>query len=84
MIKLDSEVLIYSTSWCGPCSNAKRLLKEKGIMYVEIDIEEKGMSREDLFDITGGRTVPQIVVDGETIGGYDNLTDLDSNGLLIS
>tara|TARA_Y100000768_G_C23715844_1_gene557967 strand:+ start:126 stop:380 length:255 start_codon:yes stop_codon:yes gene_type:complete len=84
MIKLDSEVLIYSTSWCGPCSNAKRLLKEKGIMYVEIDIEEKGMSREDLFNITGGRTVPQIVVDGETIGGYDNLTDLDSNGLLIS
>ena len=53
-------------------------------MYVEIDIEEKGMSREDLFNITGGRTVPQIVVDGETIGGYDNLTDLDSNGLLIS
>tara|TARA_B100000965_G_scaffold124351_1_gene102942 strand:+ start:31 stop:285 length:255 start_codon:yes stop_codon:yes gene_type:complete len=84
MIKSDSEVLIYSTSWCGPCSNAKRLLKEKGIMYVEIDIEEKGMSREDLFNITGGRTVPQIVVDGETIGGYDNLTDLDSNGLLIS
>ena len=84
MIKLDSEVLIYSTSWCGPCSNAKRLLKEKGIMYVEIDIEEKVMSREDLFNITGGRTVPQIVVDGETIGGYDNLTDLDSNGLLIS
>ena len=84
MIKSDSEVLIYSTSWCGPCSNAKRLLKEKGIMYVEIDIEEKGMSREDLFNITGGRTVPQIVVDGETIGGYDNLTDLDSNGILIS
>tara|TARA_X000001036_G_C20682330_1_gene806363 strand:+ start:1560 stop:1814 length:255 start_codon:yes stop_codon:yes gene_type:complete len=84
MIKSDSKVLIYSTSWCGPCSNAKRLLKEKGIMYVEIDIEEKGMSREDLFNITGGRTVPQIVVDGETIGGYDNLTDLDSNGLLIS
>ena len=84
MIKSDSKVLIYSTSWCGPCSSAKRLLKEKGIMYVEIDIEEKGMSREDLFNITGGRTVPQIVVDGETIGGYDNLTDLDSNGLLIS
>jgi len=84
MIKSDSKVLIYSTSWCGPCSNAKRLLKEKGIMYVEIDIEEKGMSREDLFNITGGRTVPQIVVDGETIGGYDNLTALDSNGLLIS
>lgn len=84
MIKSDSKVLIYSTSWCGPCSSAKRLLKEKGIMYVEIDIEEKGMSREDLFNITGGRTVPQIVVDGETIGGYDNLADLDSNGLLIS
>ncbi len=42
------------------------------------------MSRDDLFEITGGRTVPQIVVDGKTIGGYTDLVELDSNGLLIS
>ena len=84
MVKSDSKVLIYSTSWCGPCSNAKRLLMENGISFEEIDIEDKGMTRDDLFEITGGRTVPQIVVDGKTIGGYTDLVELDSNGLLIS
>ena len=39
-------------------------------------------SREDLFDITGGRTVPQIVVDGKTIGGFDDLQILENNGQL--
>ena len=42
------------------------------------------MSRDDLYDITGGRTVPQIVVDGKTIGGFDDLVEIDSNGRLIS
>ena len=84
MIKSDSKVLIYSTSWCGPCANAKKLLTEYGISFKEIDIEENGMTREDLFEIAGGCTVPQIVVDGKTIGGYRDLVELDSNGLLIS
>tara|TARA_B110000014_G_scaffold253850_1_gene233731 strand:- start:552 stop:806 length:255 start_codon:yes stop_codon:yes gene_type:complete len=84
MIKSDSKILIYSTSWCGPCANAKRLLAENGISFKEIDIEDQGMTRDDLFEITGGRTVPQIVVDGRTIGGYTDLVELDSNGLLIS
>jgi len=84
MIKSDSKVLIYSTSWCGPCANAKRLLTENGISFKEIDIEDKGMTRDGLFEITGGRTIPQVVVDGKTIGGYTDLVELDSNGLLIS
>jgi len=84
MIKSDSKVLIYSTSWCGPCTNAKRLLTEKGISFEEIDIEDKGMTRDDLFEITGGRTVPQIVIDDKTIGGYTDLVKLDANGLLKS
>ena len=79
-----NKVLIYSTSWCGPCASAKRLLSERGISYREIDIEERGMSREDLFDITGGRTVPQIIINEKSIGGDDDLVQLDSNGLLVS
>ena len=67
------EIKVYTTSWCGPCKMAKRLLDEKNLDYTEIDIEEKGWSREDLFKKTGGRTVPQIVIEGETIGGYDDL-----------
>ena len=76
------EIVVYSTSWCGPCSNAKRLLKERGLEFTEIDIEEIGWTRDDLFKKTGGRTVPQIVFDGKTIGGYDQLLVLDRNGKL--
>ena len=84
MINKNSKVIVYSTSWWGPCKNAKRLLSDRGISFSEIDIEEQGMSRDNLFDITGGRTVPQIVIDQKTIGGYDDLVKIDSDGLLIS
>ena len=62
-------IKIYSTSWCGPCKNAKQLLDERGLSYDEIDIDEIGWSRDDLYDLTGGRTVPQIVIDEKPIGG---------------
>ena len=75
-------IKIYTTSWCGPCKMAKRLLEEKGYSFEEIDIEEKGWTREDLFNKTGGRTVPQIVLEGETIGGYDELSQMESQGKL--
>ena len=75
-------VKIYSASWCQPCKSAKRLLTERGLKYEEIDIEERGWSREDLFDLTGGRTVPQIVIDGQSVGGYDELLKLDHEGKL--
>ncbi len=75
-------ILIYSTSWCQPCKSAKRLLDEKGLKYKEIDIEEKGMTREDLYSITGGRTVPQIIINESPIGGFDDLMRLDQAGKL--
>ena len=78
----NPSVIVYSTSWCQPCKFAKRLLDSKGLEYSEIDIEEKGWSREDLFEITGGRTVPQIVIDEKPIGGYDDLLKLEQKGKL--
>ena len=44
MINKESKIKIYSTSWCGPCVSAKRLLTERGFSFDEIDIEERGMS----------------------------------------
>ena len=79
---MDRTIIVYSTSWCQPCKLAKKLLQERGLDYQEIDIEEKGWSREDLFEITGGRTVPQIVINDDTIGGYDDLIRLDQEGKL--
>lgn len=75
-------IKIYSTSWCGPCKNVKRLLDERGLSYIEIDIEEIGWSRDDLYDLTGGRTVPQIVINEKPVGGYDDLLKLDREGKL--
>ena len=75
-------VKIYTTTWCPYCRNAKMLLDNKNVSYEEINIEEKGMSREDLSKITGGMSVPQIVINNESIGGYDNLWALDQSGEL--
>ena len=77
-------IIIYSTSWCGPCNHAKRLLKELNLMYKEIDIEEKGISRDALFEITGGRTVPQIIINDKPIGGYDDLIKYHRAGNLVA
>ena len=79
---MKRKILIYSTSWCQPCKLAKKLLQERGLDFQEIDIEEKGWSREDLFDITGGRTVQQVVIKDDTIGGYDDLVRFDQEGKL--
>jgi glutaredoxin 3 len=75
-------IKIYSTNWCGPCKNAKRLLDERGLSYDEIDIDEIGWNRDDLYDLTGSRTVPQIVIDEKPIGGYGDLLKLDREGKL--
>jgi len=79
---MKKNIKIYSTSWCGPCKNSKRLLVERGLDFIEIDIEEKDLSREDLYEITGGKTVPQIIIDDIPIGGYNDLLELDRQGKL--
>tara|TARA_B100001750_G_scaffold126648_1_gene100495 strand:+ start:336 stop:530 length:195 start_codon:yes stop_codon:yes gene_type:complete len=61
---------------------AKRYFDEQEMSYEEINIEEEGMSREELQKVTGGMSVPQIVIDDEVIGGYDNLMAMASAGEL--
>jgi len=74
------EIKVYSTTWCPSCVHAKRLLSDRGLEYEEINIDEKGWSRDDLFELTGGRTVPQIVIDEKPVGGYNDLVQLDRAG----
>tara|TARA_Y100001970_G_C13768244_1_gene619220 strand:+ start:176 stop:421 length:246 start_codon:yes stop_codon:yes gene_type:complete len=73
-------IKIYSTTWCGPCKSAKQLLESLGLVYEEIDIEEAGISRQKLMELTGGMTVPQIIIDGKSIGGFDKLIKLNQSG----
>jgi|TARA_B100000953_G_scaffold255505_1_gene219335 GrxC family glutaredoxin len=73
-------VKIYMTNWCPYCRNAKTLLNNKGVSYEELNIDELGMTRNDLYDLTGGRTVPQIIINKILIGGFDDLFALNQSG----
>ena len=75
-------IKIYTTNWCPSCNMAKTLLNEKGLSFEEINIEEKNMSRDDLKELTGGVTVPQIVINNNSIGGFDSLVRMNSMGKL--
>ena len=79
---MDRKIIVYSTSWCQPCKLAKKLLQERGLEYQEIDIEERGWSRDDLYETTGGRTVPQIIINDKSIGGFNELLQLNNSGKL--
>ena len=52
------------------------------MLYKNIDIEEQGLSRDDLAKITGGHTVPQIIINGKSIGGFSELIQLNNSGKL--
>ena len=75
-------VVIYSTQWWAPCKIAKQLLDSKKVNYKEIDIEKENITRAKLHDITGGYTVPQIIINNNNIGGYNSLLKLEQNGEL--
>ena len=75
-------IKIYSTSWCPPCAAAKKMLNDLNQPFEEIDIEREGISREKLKEITGGSTIPQIIINNQSIGGFDSLVALNQTGEL--
>jgi glutaredoxin 3 len=77
-----ARIRVYSTRWCGYCVRAKALLDNKGIEYEEISLDDDPAFRQKLFDLTGGWTVPQVLIDGRPIGGYTELWRLDRDGRL--
>jgi glutaredoxin 3 len=77
-----ARIRIYTTNWCGYCVRAKALLESKGIPYEEINLDDEPNFRHKLLELTGGWTVPQILLDGEPIGGYTELWRLDKTGEL--
>ena len=78
-----AEVVLYTTQWCPFCIRAKRLLDMKGVPYKDIDISGKPELRREMeARSNGGYTVPQIFVDGEPIGGSDELMMLEASGEL--
>ncbi len=77
-----SKINMYVTNWCPYCTQAKRLLESIGAEWDEINIEKEGMSRQELSQLTGGHTVPQIVIGDTPVGGYTDLWALHQSGKL--
>ena len=76
---------IYSKKICPYCDMAKRLFDLKGIVYEEYFIDQSDSRLEEMLQRSQGRkTVPQIFIHGEGIGGYDDLHRLEQNGALDS
>jgi glutaredoxin 3 len=76
-----AEVEIYTTPTCPYCIRARQLLDRKGVSYRNIDVSEDPSRRQEMMVRTdGGRTVPQIFIDGRPVGGCDDLHALDAAG----
>ena len=77
-----ARVTVYATPFCVSCVGAKRYLRKRGIAYDEVRINIMTPGSRDRIQAAsgGGRTFPQIVIDGEPIGGFDRLRDLDRAG----
>jgi glutaredoxin 3 len=78
-----ARVEIYSTMFCPYCARVKSLLAKKGVEFENIDVIEDSARRVEMVERAGGRTtVPQIFIDGEHVGGCDELMALDQAGKL--
>ena len=78
-----AEVIIYSTTVCPYCVRAKQLLERKGVEYKEINLsKEDPQVRLNLMQRTNHRTVPQIFINEQFIGGFDQLYALEREGKL--
>lgn len=70
------KVEIYTRQGCGYCSAARSLLNNLGVEFVELDLTGRDEAIAELMKRTGMRTVPQIFIDDELIGGYEELSKL--------
>ena len=76
------KVKIYSKTTCPACVMAKDLLDKKGVKYEEIILDNKPTETQELMSKTGMRTVPQIFINDELIGGCSDLMELDKKNKL--
>ncbi len=78
-----AEVIIYRTTYCPYCDMAKRLFQNLGVAFKEIDVTHDPDMRLKLVEMSGGRrTVPQIFIDGISVGGYTDVAALQKSGKL--
>ena len=77
-----ARIVIYTTNYCPYCSAAKALLRSKNVQFVEIDVTGDPARRAEMERLSSRRTVPQIFIDDQPIGGYDDARRLEDRGEL--
>lgn len=77
-----AKVVIYSAAHCPFCVRAKELLQRKNVYYSEISIDKDERKRDEMIELSGKRTVPQIFINDQPIGGFDDLWALEQKGEL--
>jgi glutaredoxin 3 len=79
---MTKQITVYSTEPCSFCVQAKALLQKRGIPFEEINLSKDPAGRAQLAERTGMMSFPQIVVDGEVLGGFRELAIADRDGRL--
>jgi glutaredoxin 3 len=77
------DVTIYTTDYCPYCRQAERFLTEKQVPFKQVDVTNDDAMRARLVELTGQRTVPQIFVGEESIGGYSDMMKLHTSGAFL-
>ncbi len=79
---MSNNVIMYTTRLCGFCRAAKKLLDNKGVEYETIAVDFDSAKRQEMMDRSGRRTVPQIFIGDHHVGGFDDLSALETAGEL--
>jgi glutaredoxin 3 len=77
-----SRVTVFTTEPCGYCRTAKALLDRRGISYEEVNLAKDADGRAELVAMTGMMTFPQVIIDGQPLGGFQELAAADRAGRL--
>ncbi len=76
------QIKMYTKGYCSFCYAAKNLLAKRGLDFEEISLSGDVAAERKMQELTGGTTVPQILINGKPIGGYTELVELDMDGKL--
>jgi glutaredoxin 3 len=79
---MAASVVVYTTDMCPYCVRAKKLLEKREIPFEEINLARDADARADLVAKTGRTTFPQVLIDGQVIGGYEETAAADRSGKL--
>jgi len=81
---MTAKVVMYATRFCPYCMRARRLLKNKGVEFEEIRVGSGNELWQKMEELSGRNTVPQIFINDESVGGYDDIAALNQIGELDS